>query len=273
MSFEVMTDEESQDSPDEYSSAIPNEQSTSIDWIIDTGASEHFVNDLRLLQNRSQVNLTATVANGEKVKIIMKGDVMLKSILKGQEKMILLSDVVYSPVAPRNLISVGKINGMGYEATFRNGVNYIRRISTQESVLKYTKQNKLWIMKTTAMLAKEDKGELHAAMVQEDTLANLHRRMGHIPYNKIIKMSKNPDSRIVITDYHKPYCFESPIGKQSRNNQPAQDSGTHSPIDEIGGVVCSDIKGKITPRDRNGNNYLINFIASLTITATMLKSI
>ena len=34
----------------------------------------------------------------------------------------------------------------------------------------------------------------------------------------------------------------------------------HSPIDRIGGVICSDLKGPLKSKDRLGNRYLINFI-------------
>ena len=52
-------------------------------------------------------------------------------------------------------------------------------------------------------------------------------------------------------------CLE---GKQTRNAQSQKDRGANFPIDRIGGVICSDLKGLMTPQDRLGNQYMVNFI-------------
>jgi hypothetical protein len=49
-------------------------------------------------------------------------------------------------------------------------------------------------------------------------------------------------------------------GKQTKNKQSKKDSGENSPVDRIGGVICSDLKGPITPVDREKSRYLTNFI-------------
>ena len=60
-------------------------------------------------------------------------------------------------------------------------------------------------------------------------------------------------------DRKRPSCITCAHGKQGKNAQYKKDSGTHSPIDRIGGVICSDLKGPMTPTDRCGNRYMINF--------------
>jgi hypothetical protein len=49
-------------------------------------------------------------------------------------------------------------------------------------------------------------------------------------------------------------------GKHTKSKQSKKDSGEHSPIDRLGGVICSDLKGPITPVDREKNRYLVNFV-------------
>jgi hypothetical protein len=44
------------------------------------------------------------------------------------------------------------------------------------------------------------------------------------------------------------------------HRQSRKDSGDHAPFDRIGGVICSDLKGPITPVDRRKNRYLVNFV-------------
>lgn len=50
-------------------------------------------------------------------------------------------------------------------------------------------------------------------------------------------------------------CLVCEQGKQT-----TKDSGEHAPIDKVGGVICSDLKGPMTPFDRLGNRYLVNFV-------------
>ena len=45
-------------------------------------------------------------------------------------------------------------------------------------------------------------------------------------------------------------CVSCLEGKQTRNAQSQKDSDANSPIDRIGGVICSDLKGPMTPRER-----------------------
>ncbi|TYZ58740.1 hypothetical protein PybrP1_010561 [[Pythium] brassicae (nom. inval.)] len=39
-----------------------------------------------------------------------------------------------------------------------------------------------------------------------------------------------------------------------------KDSGATFPIERVGGVICSDLKGSVTSSDRRGDRYLINFV-------------
>ena len=55
-------------------------------------------------------------------------------------------------------------------------------------------------------------------------------------------------------------CITCAQSKQTKNKQNQKDSGQNAPIDCIGGVICSYLKGPLTPADRLGNRYLIDFI-------------
>ncbi|OWZ00804.1 hypothetical protein PHMEG_00027928 [Phytophthora megakarya] len=93
----------------------------------------------------------------------------------------------------------------------------------------------------------------------ESTLLELHRRLGHLVYDTVEIMADAAGSGIRLTDRMRPNCLTCAQGKQSKNNQTKKDTGTHAPIDKIGGVIGSDINGPMTPLNRRGNRYLINF--------------
>ena len=76
----------------------------------------------------------------------------------------------------------------------------------------------------------------------------------------IVKMAQDPASGIKLTDTKRINCLACAQGKQTKNRKSRMDSGLNSPIDMIRGLVCSDLKGPLTPRDRLENRYLVNFI-------------
>jgi hypothetical protein len=76
--------------------------------------------------------------------------------------------------------------------------------------------------------------------VHADSLFNFHVRLGHLNYSAIEDLAAKPESGIKLTDRLKPNCIACAEGKQTRSVQSQKDSGSNSPIDSIGGVICSD---------------------------------
>nr|CCA27444.1 hypothetical protein PITG_16835 [Albugo laibachii Nc14] len=85
--------------------------------------------------------------------------------------------------------------------------------------------------------------------VQKSTLMHFHRGFLHLNYDAIIRMAQDPASGIILTHQIMEACAQ---GKQTENVQVRKDTGENSPIDVIGGVVCSDLKGPINLKDRPG---------------------
>jgi hypothetical protein len=69
-----------------------------------------------------------------------------------------------------------------------------------------------------------------------------HKRLGHLNYDAVERLARDPSSGIEITDNRRVNCLTCAQGKQSRNRQSRKDTGAHSPIDRIGGLICSDLK-------------------------------
>jgi hypothetical protein len=108
-------------------------------------------------------------------------------------------------------------------------------------------------------------GQEHVSdAIHEYTLYNWHTRFGHQSYDAIEALAAKPGSGIKLTDHLRPNFMTCAEGKQTKNRKPKKDSGTNSPIDRVGGVICSDLKGPITPVDREHNRYLVNFFGNHT---------
>ncbi|GMF59553.1 unnamed protein product [Phytophthora fragariaefolia] len=86
----------------------------------------------------------------------------------------------------------------------------------------------------------------------------------HLNGEAVERLAGDPSSGIKITDKSRVNCLTCAQRKQSKNRQSQRDTGAHSPIDRIGGVICSDLKGPLTPRDRLKIRYMVNFVDQKT---------
>lgn len=96
--------------------------------------------------------------------------------------------------------------------------------------------------------------------VQKVPLLYFHRRFGHLNFNTIERLASSPHSRIEFTDHAQEQCLACAQGKQTRASQSKQGTGLSAATDHVVGVISSDFKVMITPRDRRRNRYLVDFV-------------
>ena len=96
--------------------------------------------------------------------------------------------------------------------------------------------------------------------VQKCTLMYFHRRFGYLNFDTNQLLARTPRSGIELTDHGEMHCSTCAQGKQTRVAKTTRDTSESAPTDRVGAVICSDLKGPITPRDRRNNMYLINFV-------------
>ena len=94
----------------------------------------------------------------------------------------------------------------------------------------------------------------------EASVLHWDQRLGHIAFDTIERMVRDPASGIRLTRNKRMAYVSCLEGKQTRNVQSQKDRGSNSPTDGIGGVTCSDLKGPMTPQDRLGNRYMVSVI-------------
>ncbi|CAI5703653.1 unnamed protein product [Peronospora effusa] len=244
-------------------------------WILDSGSSRHLVNDLSLLVNPSDCRnefLTAATDGGV-LRITKQGSVNIEVLALGVVNTIRLLDVQYSANLERNIISYGTLEAKVCVLEYRGGKRVLTSGFGGAPIMDVDCSNNVLVVAVTGPCNKTSHlppREMTAAInspeynsdsdVQSGTLMQFHRRLGHLCYDTIIKVAKDPASGIGLTDTRRMSCLACAQGKQTKASQSRKDSGQNSPIDVIGGVICSDLKGPMTPRDRLGNRYLVNFI-------------
>ena len=230
-----------------------------IEWLLDSGATEHFVNDARWLHDAKPSDAKARVANGATVDIKWKGTVIIETTVRGSRQRIALSDVSFVPSAPRNLLSIGRLINKGFKVNLEPKDACIIHEKTGNTVMELKRFHTLWTVQTKAIKKPGSEASMVMGTMDVDTLANFHKRLRHIGYDKIVEMARDPDNNMKICNFDRPTCNDCARGKQTRNPQPKIDSGTSAPTDIPGGVICSDIKGPMN-KDRFGNRYMISFI-------------
>ena len=78
-----------------------------------------------------------------------------------------------------------------------------------------------------------------------------HARFVHLLYDTIERMARDARSSIFLTDRVRAKYLTYAA-------QPQKDSGRNAPIDRIGSVLCSGMKGPVTQNIRMGSRYLRN---------------
>ena len=101
-----------------------DEGSRVIKMFLDSGSTNHMVNDSNLF-----VELIEVAKSGATMNSKQKGDISVKMFQKGRATKLLLRDVLLVEELKCNLLSIGKMEQAGMEIAFKNGAAYVYRIS------------------------------------------------------------------------------------------------------------------------------------------------
>ncbi|KAE9162302.1 hypothetical protein PF004_g30532 [Phytophthora fragariae] len=237
-------------------------------WILDSGSSRHLVNDASWLQDAEAHVDSCVQPNGDPLNISMKGTKTLRVKACGKEQTVRLVDVYYAANVVHNIISYGKMDRKGYVLAERGGRRVLAakdggRVAFDEDLQRtvlvvHASVVKIRAAPSQVIMAVLDNEASEPAEksnnVQRGTLEHFHKRLGHLNYDFVEKLARDPSSGIELTDHRRVNCLTCAQGKQARNSRSKKDTGEHSPIDRVGGVICSDLKGPMTPRDRLNNS-------------------
>uniref|UniRef100_A0AAV1T191 Integrase catalytic domain-containing protein n=1 Tax=Peronospora matthiolae TaxID=2874970 RepID=A0AAV1T191_9STRA len=242
------------------------------DWILDSGASRHLVNDESLLLDSSSCSHEIAMADGESLRLTRAGNVRLEVLARGVKTVVTLADVYLAPRLAKNIVSYVKLESKGYGIVYDGDKRALDRRSDGIVAFDVATDSNVLYVETTATSRRHGDGdailtalEAHSAEASADdaheaTLLHWHQRLGHLAFDTIVRMARDPASGIKLSSDKRMACVSCMEGKQTRSAQSQEDSGTNSPIDRIGGVICSDLEGPMTPRDRLHNRYLVNLI-------------
>ncbi|GMF42895.1 unnamed protein product [Phytophthora fragariaefolia] len=243
-------------------------------WILDSGSSRHLVNDESLLKDVDDSSDECVQPNGESLSITKRGKVLLSVTACGKEQVVELTNVYFAPDVVHNLISYGQLDKRGFELRQQAGRRVVAAKDGGRVAFDVEMRRNVLVVRAAvgprhelpsdvimAALSQEltEPAEV-SGDVQMGTLLEFHKRLAHLNYDSVERLAKEPSSGIYPTDHKLVNCLTCAEGKQTKNRGSKKDTGAHSPIDRVGGVICSDLKGPMTPKDRLGNRYMIHFV-------------
>ena len=124
------------------------------DWILDSGASCHLVNDERLLLHAIECSVEVSLADEEKLVLTKVGGVRLFVTADDKESTVLLTNMYFAPSLTRNIVSYGKLDANGYALTYASGKRVVASRNDDHVVFNVVKQNSVLVVRTFGKDAK-----------------------------------------------------------------------------------------------------------------------
>lgn len=236
-----------------------------VQWIIDSGCSDHIVNDKQLFENLELLKNPIEIAvakNGEWITAYHSGTVRMISIVNGKRIPCTVHNVLYVPSLRCNLFSVLKIESKGMKVVFSNGKVYVYNRS--EVVATGVRHGKLYELDFYTVTDCKSDSMLVCGRIDK-SLELWHRRFGHLNM-KHLKHLINENivdglatSKVECDDSI--VCEPCVIGKQTRKPFVMCEGKRSSRVLEL---IHSDVCGPVTPVGRNGERFFVTFIDDWT---------
>ena len=195
------------------------------------------------------------MADGESLRLTRVGSVCLEVLARGTKMTVMLTKVYLAPRLAENIVSYGNLESKGF-ALVCEGTNALWRGAAMVQSRSTSRSTATCCMLRRQRHAGDSAGDVIMAALEEremdaDTedgheasLLHWHQRLGHLAFDMIVHMARGPASGIRLPSKMRMACVSCLEGKQTRNAQSQKDCGANSPIDRIGGVICSDLKGR-----------------------------
>lgn len=230
-------------------------------WVLDSGASEHMVNDKSCLVNVRSVDVP-TVINVAKsgVSLVSRivGDVKMSATVNGKQLRCTVYGVLFVPGLYTNLFSVKRVTERGMEVVF--GKDSARITRNGQIVCTADRKGRLYELNVDVM-------KQSSAMVSESEsqLSLWHRRYGHIGKSGLLKLIRSDMIEgiegKVSSDSSQKICEPCMMGKQAKLPfEECVKSRSSRPLE----LVHTDVCGPFKPESWDDKKIFVTFIDDYT---------
>lgn len=222
----------------------------STEWILDSGASSHMVNNKSKIRNwKENISEIGTAKENERMLSYGIGNIETKNCT--------LEEVIYVPNLSKNLLSVNKITQHGGKVIFEN--EKVQVYKDQNKIMEGKRNEKgLYVVELTDN--KEEKALLSVA----ENAVNWHKKLGHLGVGNLKKlqhMSNGLNLKPEDFEYlENTVCEICAKARQTRNPFIEKRQRATRPLE----IIHTDICGPVEPITWDGMKYFISFLDDYT---------
>ena len=228
----------------------------SIDWVVDTGATQHILADRYEHAARDIVhsNTMVTLVDGSRVKAKGQGVVKLMTSTRRGDVEITLADVLIVPGAPYNLLSWKQMKAHGVQMTSAGEQLLLKR---HKKIIGEAKEGADGL--PTLECEFEAKLSVKALAAGKGSAELWHARLGHLSYSTMARMVRNGTvqglevSERELKSKTEEACDVCIKAKHTAASHPASDTRASRPLE----LVHSDLMGQFKPISAGGNQFLL----------------
>lgn len=228
---------------------------TELDWVLDSGCSNHMTPDRSKFVTYEQLNAPAffEFGNGQEAKAVARGDVQLQV----GDLQVTLKSVLHVPASKVSLMSIRKIEATGAEVVFSKGTCKVYKDSKLLFEVAAC-HNGLYTMTDISKSSKQ------TALVSKctETAQLWHQRFGHLGYTGLAQLVRNQmvtGIQVKADDFEqagKEVCQPCVQAKQTRIPFPTSTSTTKNPME----LVHMDVCGPLPVQSLGGSRYFATFL-------------
>src|SRR6478735_1265596 len=223
-------------------------KNTSNSWIFDSGASDHFCNDINLMKNLQTASAWVNTANGD-MKVSKIGSVNLPG------NSFSLQNTLYCEDLKQNLISVSKLTDMGCTVTFNQNECFATK--KEKILLSGKRKFNFWELDSNncSFLV----GNPTTEVSSKSDLLTWHRRLGHLNPKSVLELEKKNLVKgiSIIGEKADLECETCLLSKQTRTPFPKNIANRAS---RCGELIHSDIWGPAPVETNKGFRYFASFV-------------
>ena len=175
----------------------------------------------------------------KRLRLTIAGNVVIHVMECGKASFTRLTELYYTPLLARKIVSYGKLELKGYKLKYKNNRRALISLNTGSVVFDVAMCNNVVHIETQEERPDERIAQAVIAAINEaknnevdegvhsGTLMNYHQHLGHLSNDTIENMAREPTSGIRLTDNERVMCVTCAQAKQSKSAQSKKDTGVH----------------------------------------------